>query len=66
MQGCQHSEELQCDGTVGFGASPNEGGHAALDAMSMHHLNAVRLPQLTCAHAMHLADNTPGLHVENG
>ena len=28
-------EELQCDGTVGYGGSPDENGETTLDAMIM-------------------------------
>uniref|UniRef100_A0A0K8SGT2 N(4)-(beta-N-acetylglucosaminyl)-L-asparaginase n=1 Tax=Lygus hesperus TaxID=30085 RepID=A0A0K8SGT2_LYGHE len=31
--GCSTCEELQCDGTVGFGGSPDENGETTLDAM---------------------------------
>lgn len=34
-EGCTHCEELQCDGTVGFGGSPDESGETTLDAMIM-------------------------------
>lgn len=30
--GCSKCEELQCDGTVGFGGSPDEHGETTLDA----------------------------------
>jgi N4-(beta-N-acetylglucosaminyl)-L-asparaginase len=33
--GCTRCEELQCDGTVGFGGSPDENGETTLDAMIM-------------------------------
>ncbi len=33
--GCTRCEELQCDGTVGFGGSPDENGESTLDAMIM-------------------------------
>jgi len=33
--GCTRCEELQCDGTVGFGGSPDEEGETTLDAMIM-------------------------------
>lgn len=36
MQGCQRCEQLQCDGTVGFGGSPDEEGQTTLDAMIMN------------------------------
>lgn len=35
MKGCTKCEELQCDGTVGFGGSPDETGETTLDAMVM-------------------------------
>ena len=34
-EGCTRCEELQCDGTVGFGGSPDEDGETTLDAMMM-------------------------------
>lgn len=34
-QGCSTCETLQCDGTVGFGGSPDENGETTLDAMIM-------------------------------
>ncbi|KAK3914538.1 N(4)-(Beta-N-acetylglucosaminyl)-L-asparaginase [Frankliniella fusca] len=34
-RGCSLCEELQCDGTVGFGGSPDEDGETTLDAMIM-------------------------------
>jgi N4-(beta-N-acetylglucosaminyl)-L-asparaginase len=34
-QGCTVCEEQQCDGTVGFGGSPDEAGETTLDAMMM-------------------------------
>jgi len=33
--GCSVCEAQQCDGTVGFGGSPNEDGETTLDAMIM-------------------------------
>jgi len=33
--GCTTCEQLQCDGTVGFGGSPDETGETTLDAMIM-------------------------------
>ncbi|XP_045621427.1 N(4)-(Beta-N-acetylglucosaminyl)-L-asparaginase [Procambarus clarkii] len=33
--GCTVCEELQCDGSVGFGGSPDENGETTLDAMIM-------------------------------
>ena len=33
--GCSQCEDLQCDGTVGFGGSPDESGETTLDAMIM-------------------------------
>eukprot|EP00092_Neocalanus_flemingeri_P018161 GFUD01019657.1.p1 GENE.GFUD01019657.1~~GFUD01019657.1.p1 ORF type:complete len:364 (+),score=89.51 GFUD01019657.1:281-1372(+) len=35
-EGCTVCEELQCDGTVGFGGSPDEDGETTLDAMIMN------------------------------
>ncbi|KAL7639920.1 UNVERIFIED_CONTAM: hypothetical protein RMT77_009333 [Armadillidium vulgare] len=44
-QGCSKCEELQCDGTVGYGGSPDENGETTLDAMIMdgesHDIGAV-------------------------
>ncbi|XP_042881778.1 N(4)-(Beta-N-acetylglucosaminyl)-L-asparaginase-like [Penaeus japonicus] len=34
-KGCSVCEELQCDGSVGFGGSPDENGETTLDAMIM-------------------------------
>ncbi|XP_052129297.1 N(4)-(Beta-N-acetylglucosaminyl)-L-asparaginase-like [Frankliniella occidentalis] len=34
-RGCTLCEKLQCDGTVGFGGSPDEDGETTLDAMIM-------------------------------
>lgn len=31
--GCSTCEELQCDGTVGYGGSPDENGETTLDAL---------------------------------
>lgn len=33
--GCSECEQLRCDGTVGYGGSPDETGDVALDAMIM-------------------------------
>lgn len=33
MQGASTCEVLQCDGTVGYGGSPDEAGETTLDAM---------------------------------
>lgn len=35
VEGCSTCEALQCDGTVGFGGSPDENGETTLDAMIM-------------------------------
>ena len=35
VAGCSTCEQLQCDGTVGYGGSPDESGETALDAMIM-------------------------------
>ena len=35
-EGCTVCEELQCDGTVGYGGSPDEDGETTLDAMIMN------------------------------
>jgi len=34
-EGCSWCESAQCDGTVGFGGSPDENGETTLDAMVM-------------------------------
>lgn len=34
-QGCTVCENEQCDGTVGYGGSPDENGETTLDAMIM-------------------------------
>lgn len=34
--GCMTCEKLQCDGTVGYGGSPDENGETTLDAMIMN------------------------------
>ena len=34
-EGCTRCEEMQCDGTVGYGGSPDEDGETTLDAMIM-------------------------------
>ncbi len=33
--GCRTCEELQCDGTVGWGHNPTESGEPTLDALIM-------------------------------
>ena len=35
MAGCARCESDQCDGTVGYGGSPDEHGETTLDAMVM-------------------------------
>ena len=35
VAGCSQCERDQCDGTVGFGGSPDEKGETTLDAMIM-------------------------------
>ena len=35
VAGCSKCEEDQCDGTVGWGGSPDEDGHTTLDALVM-------------------------------
>ncbi|KAM7342377.1 putative N(4)-(beta-N-acetylglucosaminyl)-L-asparaginase GG24090 [Cochliomyia hominivorax] len=35
VEGCTTCEEQQCDGTVGYGGSPDENGETTLDAMVM-------------------------------
>ncbi|XP_017105996.2 putative N(4)-(beta-N-acetylglucosaminyl)-L-asparaginase GD10667 [Drosophila bipectinata] len=35
VEGCSKCEKLQCDGTVGYGGSPDERGETTLDAMVM-------------------------------
>jgi len=34
--GCTTCEQEQCDGTVGYGGSPDENGETTLDAMIMN------------------------------
>ncbi|XP_022690349.1 N(4)-(beta-N-acetylglucosaminyl)-L-asparaginase-like [Varroa jacobsoni] len=34
--GCSRCEDLQCDGTVGYGGSPDENGETTLDALIMY------------------------------
>ena len=36
VAGCQLCQEQQCDGTVGYGGSPDETGETTLDAMIMN------------------------------
>ncbi|CDW53961.1 N(4) (Beta N acetylglucosaminyl) L asparaginase [Trichuris trichiura] len=36
LTGCSVCEHLRCDGTVGYGGSPDETGETTLDAMVMH------------------------------
>uniref|UniRef100_A0A5S6QJN5 N(4)-(beta-N-acetylglucosaminyl)-L-asparaginase n=1 Tax=Trichuris muris TaxID=70415 RepID=A0A5S6QJN5_TRIMR len=36
LTGCSVCQELKCDGTVGYGGSPDETGETTLDAMVMH------------------------------
>lgn len=62
MQGCQRCEQLQCDGTVGFGGSPDEDGQTTLDAMimngvstrlsqiSLHNINPSAMLLIKCQH----------------
>ena len=35
VEGCSVCEREQCDGTVGYGGSPDENGETTLDAMIM-------------------------------
>ena len=35
FQGCSECERERCDGSVGWGGSPNEEGETTLDAMIM-------------------------------
>lgn len=35
VTGCSTCEVLQCDGSVGYGGSPDETGETTLDAMLM-------------------------------
>ena len=35
MAGCSKCEADQCDGTVGWGGSPDEDGHTTLDSLVM-------------------------------
>lgn len=39
VEGCSRCERDQCDGTVGFGGSPNENGETTLDAMIFDGVN---------------------------
>lgn len=41
MQGCSACERAQCDGSVGYGGSPDEAGETTLDAMV---IDGVRTP----------------------
>ena len=36
VEGCTACESMRCDGTVGYGGSPDEHGETTLDAMVMH------------------------------
>ena len=36
VEGCTVCEEEQCDGTVGFGGSPDSNGETTLDAVWTH------------------------------
>ena len=36
VEGCTRCEKDQCDGTVGFGGSPDENGETTLDALVMN------------------------------
>ena len=45
-EGCTMCEELQCDGTVGYGGSPDEDGETTLDAMIMNGWVLGRLEQI--------------------
>lgn len=44
MQGCSACERAQCDGSVGYGGSPDEAGETTLDAML---IDGVRTPLLS-------------------
>lgn len=39
VTGCTECEDLQCDGTVGYGGSPDESGETTLDALIMNGKN---------------------------
>ena len=41
--GCSLCEELRCDGTVGWGGSPDEDGETTLDAMIMDGWDAIMM-----------------------
>lgn len=67
VEGCSACEALQCDGTVGFGGSPDENGETTLDAMIMdgssmdvgavgalrHVKDAIRAAKLVLEHTEH-------------
>jgi len=46
VQGCSACERLQCDGTVGFGGSPDEQGETTLDALLIDGVRSC--PALPC------------------
>lgn len=63
--GCMTCEKLQCDGTVGFGGSPDENGETTLDAllfdgstMNMGAVGALRRVKDVISVAKHVLINT--------
>lgn len=65
MIGCSVCERLQCDGTVGYGGSPDENGETTLDAMimdgktmNMGAVAALRNVKDAIAVAKHVLQNT--------
>ncbi|XP_017784436.1 PREDICTED: N(4)-(Beta-N-acetylglucosaminyl)-L-asparaginase [Nicrophorus vespilloides] len=63
--GCSKCESLQCDGTVGFGGSPDENGETTLDAlifdgttMDMGAVGALRNVKQAISVAKHVLRNT--------
>ncbi|XP_055854732.1 putative N(4)-(beta-N-acetylglucosaminyl)-L-asparaginase GE19290 [Episyrphus balteatus] len=65
VEGCSTCERLQCDGTVGYGGSPDEHGETTLDAMIMDGANmnigavaALRHIKHAARVARHVLENT--------
>lgn len=55
VEGCTLCEKDQCDGTVGYGGSPDENGETTLDAMLMDgyvHSNFIIIYWFYCSTAM--------------
>jgi N4-(beta-N-acetylglucosaminyl)-L-asparaginase len=52
--GCSTCEQQQCDGTVGYGGSPDEGGETTLDAMVVFICQVCPCPSaaLVCTHKL--------------